>query len=335
MLISRRSGRSTGSWNGLATPIHSSSGAARAPGHQRRRCRVGRATAASALGLALAIAGVGAQPALASGANQVQTTTVDTADGSPARGVLTVAAGYSHNCAIGVDRTLWCWGLNWAGQLGDGTTQARTTPTRVGSDSDWSSIAAGSNHACGLRNNGTIWCWGRNSFGQLGDGTKVNRFRPVQTGDRTDWTAVMARAEHTCAKRADSSLWCWGYNANGQLGNGTLDDQPTPIRIGDETATWPAAATGAVDTCAITPAEHSGAGARTAQASSASSERRYPKPTTPSSPSRRRYRSVTVPTGHPWPPEASSSVRCAPTRACGVWATTSTASSATAPRGDA
>src|SRR4051812_44563845 len=74
-----------------------------------------------------------------------------------------VAAGYSHTCTIRTDATLWCWGGNDSGQLGDGTTTGRTTPVRVGADT-WTSIDAGTSYTCGVRTDRTLWCWGSNRW---------------------------------------------------------------------------------------------------------------------------------------------------------------------------
>jgi len=84
---------------------------------------------------------------------------------------LQVSAGVEHTCAVASNGTLWCWGANWSGQLGDGTNDDKNTPTQVGTGTDWESVAAGWYHTCGVKTGGTLWCWGANWFGQLGDGT--------------------------------------------------------------------------------------------------------------------------------------------------------------------
>jgi alpha-tubulin suppressor-like RCC1 family protein len=86
---------------------------------------------------------------------------------------LVSSGGYStyHSCAVKTTGTLWCWGGNTSGQLGDGTRISRDTPTQVGSATNWSDVAPGSNHTCAVRTDGTLWCWGTNHNGQLGDGT--------------------------------------------------------------------------------------------------------------------------------------------------------------------
>jgi alpha-tubulin suppressor-like RCC1 family protein len=83
-----------------------------------------------------------------------------------------VSAGQSHTCAVMVDGTLWCWGSNTSGQLGDNTLDSKSTPVAVGtSGQTWAMVAAGVTHTCALATGGSLWCWGDNSAGQLGIGS--------------------------------------------------------------------------------------------------------------------------------------------------------------------
>ena len=90
-----------------------------------------------------------------------------------------VSAGGNHTVGIRPDGSLWAWGYNMHGQLGDGTTINKHTPTRIGTDT-WTSVFAGSAHTVGIRTDGSLWAWGSNYEGQLGDGTTTNRLIPTQ-----------------------------------------------------------------------------------------------------------------------------------------------------------
>ncbi|MBS7230291.1 T9SS type A sorting domain-containing protein [Flavobacterium psychroterrae] len=162
----------------------------------------------------------------------------------------TIAAGPHYTIAIKTDGTLWAWGYNEFGQLGDGTTVDKNTPVQVGSDKDWESIAAGSNHTIAIKKDGTLWTWGENKNGKLGDGTTVNKIVPTQIGTATNWKAVAAGLNHTAAIKTDGTLWCWGFNGNGSLGDGTNTDKMVPTQIGTET-NWKTIAVGWDNTVAI------------------------------------------------------------------------------------
>ena len=92
-----------------------------------------------------------------------------------------LSAGHKQTCATRPDHTLWCWGLNNAGQVGVGDTTDRTVPTQVGTGADWAAISAGGSlHTCALRSDHTLWCWGYNANGQLGLGDLTDRLVPAQ-----------------------------------------------------------------------------------------------------------------------------------------------------------
>src|SRR3990167_9473446 len=98
-------------------------------------------------------------------------------------GVIGVAGGYYHSLALKSDGTVWAWGWNGYGQLGDGTTTIRKTPVQVSGLSGIIDMAGGVGHGLALRSDGTVWAWGRNSDGQLGDGTGTERWTPVQVSN--------------------------------------------------------------------------------------------------------------------------------------------------------
>jgi alpha-tubulin suppressor-like RCC1 family protein len=85
-----------------------------------------------------------------------------------------IDAGEDHVCGIQTGGSLWCWGENTWGQVGNGSSGSDvTTPTRVGSASDWVAVALGEDHTCGVRAGGSLWCWGANDLGQLGLGSRT------------------------------------------------------------------------------------------------------------------------------------------------------------------
>ncbi len=155
--------------------------------------------------------------------------------GSAASGVdvATVAAGGEHTCAIGFSGTLKCWGANVYGQLGDGTTTGRLTPTNVaGPAGGVVALDLGVLHSCATDPAGGLHCWGRNNHGQLGDGTTTNRWTPTPvSGLSSGVDAVAAGRDHTCALEAGGTVLCWGDNSHGQLGDGTTTSRLTPAPV--------------------------------------------------------------------------------------------------------
>lgn len=149
----------------------------------------------------------------------------------------TIASGNGHNLALKTDGTLWAWGANVFGQIGNGSFEDRFTPIQIGQGFTWKHIAAGLDFSLAIRSDGTLWVWGANYFGQLGDGTNEHRNTPVQIGSSADWKYVEAGYYHVAAVRTDGTLWTWGYNSQGQLGDGTTNDYNIPIQVGSDT-TW-------------------------------------------------------------------------------------------------
>jgi len=135
----------------------------------------------------------------------------------------TIYAGVTHTAAIKNDGTLWAWGQNNFGQLGDGTTTQRSIPVQENTRANnWKAVCAGYWHTAAIKEDGTLWAWGQNNFGQLGDGTTTQRSIPVQENTRANnWKVVCVGYWHTVAIKDDGTLWTWGYNNFGQLGNGT------------------------------------------------------------------------------------------------------------------
>ncbi len=169
------------------------------------------------------------------------TTTVYTVSGTNADGCarsntwLKVSGGAYHTIAIKTDGTLWAWGQNDYGQIGDGTLINKNSPVQIGSANDWIAISAGNFHNLAIKANGTLWAWGINSGGQIGDGTVINKSTPVQVGIATDWTGISAGGGHNIARRSAGTLWSWGSNVYGQLGDGTNTQRNSPVQIGSAT----------------------------------------------------------------------------------------------------
>ncbi|NNE10871.1 MAG: hypothetical protein HKN41_01345, partial [Ilumatobacter sp.] len=145
-----------------------------------------------------------------------------------------VEASERFTCAVRTNGSAACWGRNIEGQVGDGTTTERLSPTDVSGLTNVIDVTTGLKHACALRSNGEIWCWGDNGAGQLGDGSNDDSLVPVQvTGlpGGKQATAIDGGREYTCALMDDGTGVCWGRNSNGQLGDpgGTSN---TPVVVG-------------------------------------------------------------------------------------------------------
>jgi hypothetical protein len=145
--------------------------------------------------------------------------------------VVRIAAGRNLSLALRSDGTVWAWGLNNHGQLGDGTTTNRRTPVQVSGLQGAVDIAGGRDHGLAVLSNGSVWAWGDNTHGQLGDGTTTNRTSPVRAGGLSDVETVTAGAYHSLALRSDGTVWAWGQNSQGQLGDGSFTRRTTPVRV--------------------------------------------------------------------------------------------------------
>ena len=143
--------------------------------------------------------------------------------------------GGRHFLIIRTDGSLWAWGNNNEGQLGDGTTADRTSGNPVKVMDNVKFVTTGSGYSLAITNDGALWAWGSNQYGKLGDGTVVDRYSPVKVLDNAVYAS--AGGSYSFAVKADGSLWAWGLNAMGNLGDGTWTNRHSPVRIRDNIAT--------------------------------------------------------------------------------------------------
>ena len=146
-----------------------------------------------------------------------------------------VSCGHMLVAAIKTDGTLWTWGANVEGALGNGSTIPRSSPVQVGSLTTWSQIEAFGRFTTAIKTDGTLWAWGNNFSGQLGDGTLIDKSSPIQIGSLTNWKQVSCGYRHTTAIKTDGTLWACGYNTSGQLGDGTIVNKSSPVQVGSLT----------------------------------------------------------------------------------------------------
>jgi len=161
-----------------------------------------------------------------------------------------VSARRHFACATLGDGTARCWGFNYNGQLGDGTTIDRLTPVAVTGLTGAYAVVAGDSHACALLGDGTVRCWGLNENGQLGDGSTSNSSTPVTTSGLSTVVELALGWDHTCARLTDGTMRCWGRNAGGQVGDGTTDNRNTPTLVSGLNSVVSIAA-GDQHTCAV------------------------------------------------------------------------------------
>jgi alpha-tubulin suppressor-like RCC1 family protein len=151
-----------------------------------------------------------------------------------------VATGSYHSCARTRSGTVWCWGANNAGQLGNGTIGTPGSPARVTIVDDAKAIAVGTGHSCAIRASDSVWCWGTNQKGQLGNGGFATTAIPVKTMFPEPARSISLGVFHSCAVAISNAGFCWGDNTAGQLGIGFDTDpdaaatsHPKPTAVGN------------------------------------------------------------------------------------------------------
>lgn len=142
-----------------------------------------------------------------------------------------VEAGYNNSLAIKENGSLWGWGNNLNGSVGNGLYPIEK-PKQIGKDTNWVSVATGYWHSLGVKADGTLWTWGSNGFGQLGDnGVKKYTTVPIQVGSEKKWKSVAAGTWHATASKTNDTIWAWGDNRNAQIGDGTKEQRNVPVQL--------------------------------------------------------------------------------------------------------
>lgn len=145
-----------------------------------------------------------------------------------------------HAAGVKTDGTLWIWGLNTYGQLGNNSTVSLSSPVQtVAGGSTWKQSACAENHTAAIKTDGTLWVWGINTYGQLGTNNTTNRSSPVQTvAGGSNWKQVSTMGRFFAAVKTDGTLWTCGYNANGQLGDNSITYRSSPVQTVAGGSNW-------------------------------------------------------------------------------------------------
>jgi alpha-tubulin suppressor-like RCC1 family protein len=165
-----------------------------------------------------------------------------------------IRSGFLTTCAVTNAGAMYCWGDNSYRQVGDGTIEARLSPTAVfGMSSSILSVGTALAHSCALTSGGSMFCWRKNINSELGDGTTDNpKLTPVQVSSMTSDGKVFATGYyHTCAVILGGSMFCWGANGNSQLGDGTNTSTSVPVPVLGMSSGVTAIDAGEYHTCAI------------------------------------------------------------------------------------
>jgi alpha-tubulin suppressor-like RCC1 family protein len=157
--------------------------------------------------------------------------------------MVAIAAGQDFSAALRSDGTVWTWGGNGRGDLGDNSGTRQTLPVRVTTlPTNIVAIAAGDLHMLALDATGTVWAWGQNSRGEIGDGSSAfTRDLPVVLSSLANITSIGAGAEHSLARQVGGAVFAWGKNSDGQIGDSTQIDRNVPIRVAQLAASVAAA----------------------------------------------------------------------------------------------
>ena len=148
-----------------------------------------------------------------------------------------IAGGFSHSLALKSSGTVWTWGDNQYGELGNGSNTSSNVPVEVNSLSKVVAISGGGAHSLALLSVGTVWAWGDNQYGELGNGSNVNSNVPVRVSNLTGVVAIAGggyqpgMGDTSLALKSDGTVRAWGDNQYGELGNGSTVNSNVPVQV--------------------------------------------------------------------------------------------------------
>jgi alpha-tubulin suppressor-like RCC1 family protein len=159
-----------------------------------------------------------------------------------------VACGVYHTATVKTDGTLWVWGGNADGQLGDNTSTTKSSPVQtITGSTNWKFVATGLRHTAAIKTDGSLWLWGSNTYGRLGNNSTTRTSSPIQTvSGGTNWKSVTGGTHHTAAIKTDGTLWTWGYNNFGQLGRTPLGSSSSPAQVISAGTNWKQVSAGGI-----------------------------------------------------------------------------------------
>jgi alpha-tubulin suppressor-like RCC1 family protein len=183
--------------------------------------------------------GAGGNGRLGSGSITNRSSPVQTSSGGTNWKQVSCGAG-PFTGSIKTDGTLWMWGLNTDGQLGNNTVTGVSSPIQtISSGADWKQVSVGSAHTAAVKTNGTLWLWGLGTSGQLGNNAATSRSSPVQTvSGGTNWRQVATSTNSTACIKTDGTLWTWGINGGGQLGDNSIASKSSPVQTVSGGTNW-------------------------------------------------------------------------------------------------
>lgn len=142
-----------------------------------------------------------------------------------------LSAGFGHSIMVKSNGSLWAWGINLHGEVGNNNSISTSTPVQIGTDTNWIIGSAGIFNSAALKSDGSLWAWGSNEFGQIGNLGTQNISSPIQISGYT-WKYVTANGGACFALKQDGTAWVWGRNNDGQLGLNDKNHRSSPTQLG-------------------------------------------------------------------------------------------------------